>query len=134
MMRLGARSGVVALVATCVTLATPVVALATTGTATDLHERVTLTAKGTTWKPKIVSYRHATTGTTVRFTIVNADSRRHWFQFGKYRTKLLKKGASEVLFYNFTRPVDVKWRVGPGKAVSKTSSGKIVVVFPPHFH
>jgi hypothetical protein len=134
MARPGARSGVVALVAMCVMLSTPVVAFATTGTATDLHERVTLTAKGTTWTPRIVSYRHATTGTTVKFTIVNRDSHRHWFQFGKHRTKLLKKGASQIFFYNFTRPVDVKWRVGPGKAVSKTSSGKIVVVFPPHFH
>jgi hypothetical protein len=114
-------------------LALPVAASATTGTSTDLHEKVTITAKGTTWSPNF-GHRAATTGTTVKFTVINVDSSAHWFQFGKHRTKLLAKGRSVVFYYNFTRPVAVTWRVGPGKAVSATSSGKIPVDFPPRFH
>jgi hypothetical protein len=120
-------------VTTCLALAFPVAASATTGTLTDLHEKVTITAKGSTWKPYF-GHRSATTGTTVRFTVVNEDSRAHWFQIGKHRTKLLPKGASVRFYYDFTSPVTVKWLVGPGKAVSKTSSGEIPVIFPQHFH
>jgi hypothetical protein len=126
------RRGVV-LLTTCLVLALPVAASATTGTSTDLHEKVTITAAGTTWAPNI-DHHAATTGTTVKFTVVNDDSHAHWFQFGKHRTKLLAKGSSVQFFYNFTRPVAVTWLVGPGKAVSKTSSGKIPVEFPPSFH
>lgn len=133
MSRFGARAGAVLATATCLVMSTPVVAIATTGTATDLHEKVTITAKGTTWTPRVGNHP-ASTGTTVKFTIVNDDSRVHWFQFGKQRTKTLKKGASATFFYNFTRPVPVKWEVGPGKPVSKTSSGTVKVDFPGHFH
>ena len=133
MSRLRARVGAVVAMGACLMSATPVVALATTGTATDLHEKITITAKGTTWTPRVGNHP-ASTGTTVRFTIVNDDSHAHWFQFGKHRTKKLAKGASVRFFYNFTRPVPVKWQVGPGKAVSSTSSGQIKVDFPGHFH
>ncbi len=120
-------------VAVCLMLAVPVAASATTGTSTDLHEKITITAKGTSWSPKIGN-RSARTGTTVKFTIINSDSHSHWFQFGKHRTPLLARGRSSKFFYNFTRPVAVKWLVGPGKPVSSTSSGKIPVEFPPTFH
>ena len=133
MPRFGARAGVIAAMTACAMLATPVVALATTGTATDLHEQVVITAKGTTWKPAIGNH-HAHTGTTVKFKIVNDDSHAHWFQFGTHRTKLLRKGASAQFFYNFTRPVPAKWQVGPGKPAGKTSSGTIKVTFPVSFH
>jgi hypothetical protein len=133
MPRPGARTPAALAVTTLLMLATPVVASATTGTSTDLHERVTITATGTTWTPKIGN-RKATTGTTVRFTVVNDAAAAHWFQFGTHRTKLLKKGASSLFYYNFTRPVAVKWQVGPGKSKVKTYSGKIPVQFPPQFH
>jgi hypothetical protein len=111
-------------------LLVPVSALATTGTKTDLRATITITAKGTTWSPRIRN-RHAATGTTLRVHVVNQGPGRHWFRLGSRQTKLLAKGASATFFYSFYKVGHVAWRSGPSK---KLGSGTIPVHFPVTFH
>jgi hypothetical protein len=114
-----------------VMLALPLAADATTGTQTDLHAKVTITNKGTSWTPATVRRHDARTGTTVRIQVVNQGPGRHWFRLGLRQTKLLAKGASATFFYNFTKPGHLVWRSGPEQNLG---TGKITVVFPPSFH
>ena len=108
-------------------------AVATTGTQTDKREKATITTTGVTWVPALRRL-HPTTGTTVRFHVINQSPASHWFAVGSRRTKVLAVGKTDTFFYSFTTPGKVSWHVGLGKVTAAGFHGIFKVTFPSHFN
>jgi hypothetical protein len=127
-----------AAVALCATLcavigATPVAALATTGTNTDKRTVVTITKRGVTYKPALKTM-HLTTGVTLRVHIVNKAPGRHVFRFGTHKTKVMKSGGSYTFYYVLDTPGKYRWEVLRGHVKGKHFHGTYVLPLPSHFH
>lgn len=119
---------------TCLlSLLVPFTAGATTGTQTDKKTKVTITDRGVSWVPPLRKL-HMTTGTTLKVSVVNTASQRHWFKLGKRKTKVLKTGGTEVFFYAFRTPGKVGWLTGLGSVSSAGFHGMIRIVFPQRFN
>jgi hypothetical protein len=116
-----------------IALLVPAVAAATTGTHTDKKTKVTITNRGVSWAPPLRTL-HMTTGTTLKVSVVNTATQRHWFKLGKRQTKVLKQGGTEVFFFSFSKPGKVSWLTGLGSVSSAGFHGTIKVTFPQQFN
>ena len=125
------KSAALLLVLACA-LAVPSGAAATTGVETSVRVKVLLTANGAVWTPAL-SKLHPDTDTTFEIKVTNTAAQAHSFKIGYRETKLLRSGATELVYYTFHLVGPTVWLARHGKVQGSSFHGRFDVKVPTPF-
>jgi hypothetical protein len=123
---------VASIAAIALLLSVPAGASATTGIETSVPVRVLLTEKGAVWTPALRKL-HPDTDTTFEIKVTNRAAQPHSFRIGYRETRLLRKGASEFLYFTFHLVGPTLWQARHGNVQGAGFHGKLNVHVPHPF-